>query len=199
MPNWCSNTLVVGEGVESFRENAIRDGAFLLAHVLPMPQELLRVHTGSKNIDGRRVERWIDTPDGPVEADAASMLARFGAPDWYQWATQNWGTKWDVSEAVVVDAGGVIIVRFDTACGPPLEWLAHAISRFPEWSGTLAYAEGGAGFWGSTHFAQGMIISEEGTGDFWREDATEEMWEEGPPVSDAVQAHLDRYGLHTGG
>lgn len=49
--------------------------------------------------------------------------------DWYDWNISNWGTKWDFGaesehDRVVVDDGKVI-VGFNTAWSPPIDFYAH--------------------------------------------------------------------------
>lgn len=47
-------------------------------------------------------------------------VQRYGAPDWYEWAYRNWGTKWNARDTEIVDKGdGTVEIRFATAWGYP--------------------------------------------------------------------------------
>jgi hypothetical protein len=204
MPNWCSNALVVRMGVESFRNEAL---PFSFGKLVPLPQDLASVRLGRREIEGvGEVDAWVQTPEGPRPVDVTALTEKYGASNWYDWAIRHWGTKWDVrpEEVRVDDRGEEVWVWFDTAWGPPLEWLAAVARRFPEWQGELAFAEGGVGAWGTAHFFDGLLAIEEGQGEFWAdvdEPDNPEGWDdwEGPEVADDVAAHLENYGLHTGG
>ena len=47
--------------------------------------------------------------------------------NWYDWCTTNWGTKWDITDPVVLDdtEEDSITFSFDTAWGPPIEAFRH--------------------------------------------------------------------------
>ena len=53
----------------------------------------------------------------------AYNIENYGAPDWYDWANEHWGTKWNASTNNVDISDTTICANFDTAWCPPMEWL----------------------------------------------------------------------------
>jgi hypothetical protein len=197
MPNWCSNALVIRQGIDSFTKHALRgQSEFRFSHLLPRPEALDQVSRGTTTIDGRRVNAWRDTPEGPVEVDVEELARTYGAADWYEWSIQNWGTKWDISKSRMEGREDGLWIWFDTAWSPPISWLQRACANFPEWAGEMAYAEGGMGFHGVVRFSGGRVSDESGEADFWA--ASDEDEDECEPTPE-VAAHLEAYGLHMGG
>lgn len=74
----------------------------------------------------------------------------------YEWCTENWGTKWGICNAELVNDGDTYLdYEFRTAWSPP-EPVVHAMSKkFPKLKFDLRYFEGGAGF-------NGILICENG-------------------------------------
>lgn len=109
MPNWCENTIkVYGENkgnIERFFNDFKKKG---FGGCLPMPKEL---HTKPKD-----------------SKDSKERITKYGADNWYDWAMNNWGTKWDVNleeDEVIIDESSQIL-SFDTAWSPPDIWIAYA-------------------------------------------------------------------------
>jgi hypothetical protein len=155
MPNWCSNNVIItgaGDTVERVKA-AIRDTTsddsdtqvFALSRFLPCPQELLDAGSGFR-----------DGAEYPSVEDKARFKATYGAPDWYDWCINNWGTKWDASSASVVeDTPGRYSVFFDTAWGPALPALDTLAAQFPEVTIVCSYDEPGCDFAGEVHWEDG--------------------------------------------
>jgi len=116
----------------------------LLNEFLPMPPELLEEAPIGDDYEAKR------------DAITARNVQEFGYPSWYEWAVDNWGTKWDISE---VDEdymekssdGKTVTISFDTAWSPPLEWYDN-ISGFDI---NAYYYESGGGFCGRWNSADG--------------------------------------------
>ena len=54
----------------------------------------------------------------------------YGAPTWYEWACENWGTKWNACDPKVdVDARSI---TFETAWAVPVGIVCALADRFPE-------------------------------------------------------------------
>ena len=69
---------------------------------------------------------------------ALSNLEKYGVKDWYDWSCNNWGTKWDASNAYIDeyiaeddDCDKMIRIQFDTAWSPPMSWLEKATEKYP--------------------------------------------------------------------
>lgn len=134
MPNWCYNNVFVSHEspevlaglVESFNKGEFCN------HIAPMPQEL-RESTA------------------PARDDVAEENEKkFGHSDWYSFATDEWGTKWDFGDEegslFENDDGTEVAFTFDSAWGPPIkiyskmEELGYKVDAF--------YYEPGCGFCG---------------------------------------------------
>lgn len=75
---------------------------------------------------------------------------KFGYPSWYEWAIDNWGCKWDISEMedddfTITNDGKTVAFSFDTAWAPPTEWYDNIEGFYIE----AYYYEPGVGFCGS--------------------------------------------------
>ena len=115
MPNWCNNTVSIAhQDPEKLRAlvAAINEGKFC-NHVIPTPEDL--------NIVAGRVGDDTDPDQQELERRQKENLEKYGAKDWYDFQTSNWGTKWDVDayETVEFDPQGVTF-GFDSAWSPPM-------------------------------------------------------------------------------
>lgn len=130
MPNWCDNVVNVTHKdpkmLDRF-EQAFNAGR-LCDEFVPMPEEL----------------KGTTSPSETNEV----LVEKYGASDWYMWAVNNWGTKWDVGgdgEYIERD-GDTIYCNFQSAWSPPvpvmvaLEELGFQV--------TAKYYEPGMGFVG---------------------------------------------------
>jgi hypothetical protein len=128
MPNWSYNSLTVAgtpEDLRSFKHavcaaepNAKTEKRAVLdfGRLVPMPPELLEDKGEPAN--GR-------------------------LPAWYEWAVDNWGTKWNAWWPRLSGTlkSGVLSYRFDTAWSPPHEWLDQVAPMFPSLTFHLVYEE----------------------------------------------------------
>ena len=155
MPNWCQNNLRV-EGdeatVKEFRGNAL---------------------STYKN-------EWMDNPKPELYELSFHKIVpcpkkpKIGCREWQ---IENWGTKWDTKDAVVVreeykDTGAYLEYNFDTAWSPPEGWVLKASKKFPHLKFTAMFIEYGAGFRGHFIAQNGEIIEEHS------EDIPEELYSE---------------------
>lgn len=73
----------------------------------------------------------------------------YGCKDWYDWCVKNWGTKWDAGEASIYEhSEEEAEIVFDTAWGPPIEWVKIVELKYPDLRFELHYDEPGMGFKG---------------------------------------------------
>ena len=137
MPNWCSNILHVTGNSKLILQlaNGAKEGNFFNT-IIPMPLSVRDTVSGSlgdaklNEINQKKIARNIE---------------KYGAGTWYDFANQNWGTKWDISpneefeiydesgnsvelEVLKEEAGKIMSddnkkitlnISFDTAWGPP--------------------------------------------------------------------------------
>lgn len=131
MPNWCNNSLTVShpdkEMMIKFAEG-VRNGT-LFDTFIPMPAEL----------------RDTTSPSETNE----TLIEKYGHSDWYSWALDNWGCKWDCTAGDFdLDEDGLSGNGwFDTAWGPPLS-AYHNLQKLG-FSIDAGYNEPGMGFVGT--------------------------------------------------
>jgi hypothetical protein len=134
MPNWCDNQVsitgpnkIIDKIEKIVNEEKGTEG--LLQFMYPMPLELKDT-----------------TADG---SDNKEMIKKYGYSDWYGWATDNWGTKWDINEFYGVDRqGDTISFSFSSAWAPPTGAYDNFISENEDCSLKSYYHEGGCDFMG---------------------------------------------------
>lgn len=67
------------------------------------------------------------------EDEIATLKAKHGAADWFDWQTDNWGTKWGTYDTKVHEMGGdgsPILIEFQSAWGPPNPNMMRRISKY---------------------------------------------------------------------
>lgn len=113
MPNWCNNNATISHKDPAKMQalaNAINEGKFC-QHVIPTPQDLTDTLAGYPGEDQREAH----------EAQMARNVELYGAKDWYDFQTSNWGTKWDVDPYEPVEVvNNTIEFGFDSAWSPPM-------------------------------------------------------------------------------
>jgi hypothetical protein len=134
MPNWCDNQVTITgpksviDKIEKIAKEEKNAGG-LLNYFQPMPKELR-----DTNADG---------------SENKELLKKYGYSDWYGWACDNWGTKWDISEFYGVDRqGDTISFAFSSAWSPPVGAYEYFLAKNEECSLKAYYYEGGCDFMG---------------------------------------------------
>jgi hypothetical protein len=117
MPNWCNNWVELQHDdpkqiTRAF--DALERGEFL-QEFIPVPEDL-------KIVAGR-----VGADDNPeqiaLEAAEKRNREKYGYTTWYEFCTNEWGTKWDCGEQGNNDVhpdGLLLTAGFDTAWAPPL-------------------------------------------------------------------------------
>lgn len=159
MPNWASNEVtLIGthkDLVECLRKITTEDNPFCLNKIVPMPEELVN-STAPPVIDSKEDAEKVQ-----------ALVDKYGAADWYNWARDNWGTKWDTSEhnihtgnnegvgvEKISETHSMYEVAFMTAWCPPSAAYEALAKQFPNIRiDTLAaYEEEGFGTEHRTHY-----------------------------------------------
>jgi len=88
----------------------------LCSVVMPMPDPVEQVPS-------------ISYPDGTTEKQRLGV-----EQDWYDWANENWGTKWGTYRMKAFELGGdcaPVAIKFQSAWGPPkiLDKIADWLKR----------------------------------------------------------------------
>lgn len=181
MPNWCSNALIVKgpkKDLDAFKATLNTKDAsgqvceFSFAQTVPPPANMI---TGSLSFE-----------DMQKAKDA-------GVPTWYDWQSENWGTKWDACEVMLEVKAKSVEVRFDTAWAPPLAWFKSFATKFPNLTAELAYNECGMAFYGVATAEKGEM-SDDGGNSY----ADKDTDEDGNPKG-ALKKHMNKYNLGMGG
>ena len=115
MPNWCSNYLTLTHDDPAMivrAKDALERGEFL-REFIPVPEEL-NIVAGSV---GNPVEQAL------IEENTKSNIEKFGYGNWYDFCTNEWGTKWDVGgdgqDVDITEDGTMLTTYFDSAWAPP--------------------------------------------------------------------------------
>jgi hypothetical protein len=158
MPNWCQNEVRViatdREKVEAF-VGFVKEGNnyFSFNKIMPMPNELKGTHSPANIVSQEGYDEWIEATrlsiplggDRPITQEMSDRFKKeYGCDNWYDWANDNWGTKWDTAceEAHINDWGGVEY-KFDTAWGPPEGIYYALLELFPKLEISWFYREDG--------------------------------------------------------
>ena len=166
MPNWCDNQItitgpnsVIDKIEKIVKEEDNKNG--LLNFFYPMPEELRDT-----------------TADG---SEDKKMIEKYGYSDWYGWATDNWSTKWDISEFYGVDrqylteqseGESVITFGFSSAWAPPIGAYEKFLADNEDCSLRAFYYEGGCDFMGEWNDGVDDCYAPsdyKSTDDFWQD------------------------------
>jgi hypothetical protein len=77
-------------------------------------------------------------------------IVRYGALNGYEWAGDNWGTKWDLDDSteVILQDEHALILEFDTAWTSPKVVIIQLGKCFPEYKFRLTWHEPSNGYQG---------------------------------------------------
>ena len=168
MPNWCMNEFVVSgrqDRVDRFlkafkgkppmfeaQESELKDGLLKEMH-----EEFVRTVREKGNM-------YCFNALVPVPK---KILKQGFDMAGYSWCVDTWGSKWDVWGHVEIDSEELLEVdgvmykkvrfSFDTAWGPPLEWLKVVAQIWFEVRLELLYWEPGMGFAGEMIWEGGVM------------------------------------------
>ncbi len=120
MPNWCNNNLTLDHDDPQMIKrayDALERGEFLQEFV-PVPKDLIETVAGSFGDDEQQKE---------LEAQTARNIEKYGYSNWYDFCTNEWGTKWDVGgqgQSDISPDGLSLFTSFDSAWAPPVSAYA---------------------------------------------------------------------------
>ena len=142
MPNWCDNQVTITgpnkiiDKIEKIA-NEEKRAEGLLQFMHPMPAELK-----DTTADGSQDKKLMD---------------KYGYSDWYGWACDNWGTKWDICEYFGVDrqylseqsdGESTISFAFSSAWSPPIGAYEYFLAKNEECSLKAYYTKVDVTSWG---------------------------------------------------
>lgn len=105
MPNWCNNSVTITgnkEQIDKFEKFLNeKNGKDWFDFFAECPEEL----------------KSVDSPNNGPSAE--KLIEKYGHSDWYSWAVDNWGTKWNCDAQDWNRDGDSISFWFDSAWSPP--------------------------------------------------------------------------------
>lgn len=182
MPNWCQNNLRVygdSEQLSEFKRKALTlrtDDGFTTTELTfellyPTPEELIKRASPARQEDGESEEQF--------STRIKRLKEEYGASDWYEWRIENWGTKWDADETLILeDSVDELYLCFNTAWAPPTEWLKKVSLKFPNLNFVMDYMEEGQGYCGVLDISDGEIKEENGNTEFIDQDGRQVFYNE---------------------
>lgn len=106
------------------------------------------------------MERAERIEDKNKEALTLNNFVKRDEENWYQDSLDKWGTKWEISGAVLQSSANELIYQFDSAWSPPTEWLTSVIEMYPTLEFELRYREDGCCFAGIITGSNGLVNSD---------------------------------------
>lgn len=182
MPNWVMNVIKFDCSEERLNDirkaigNYEEDGSAIdFNKLIPMP-ESLNVSEGGRSdraekcykaylMDSEQVvkEKYklSDEEFEELKKDGeiyASNREKYGHRSWYGWAIENWGTKWNATEALWA---GDNTLSFQTAWSCPEPIFNKLAKMFPDVGFTVRYADEGMSYnCGTLEYSNGELYSE---------------------------------------
>jgi hypothetical protein len=94
-----------------------------------------------------------------------SNLAKYGHKDWYDWANENWDTKWgacnvEFDEDSFSEESNSIILHWESAWSPAVGLIKNISAQFPELIFGMHFTEEANFFAGFMVFHKGEIVAE---------------------------------------
>lgn len=123
-------------------------GANLCELICKLPEELEGIVASNPKCRYRHKQtgEWSKDCNGPMGDDreqwervelsndqVAALEAKYGAADWYDWQSKEWGTKWGTYQLKVHEMGGdgsPLLIEFQTAWGPPTPEMMRKIDTY---------------------------------------------------------------------
>jgi hypothetical protein len=186
MPNHVSNTTTItgpAEDIARFREainlvNFDREDYSFVKVLLPIPEELLdssgmiadspEPHPNWANLlaDGEITQEWHDELVANRRANweqQQRLLATYGYPTWYEWALENYGTKWgDYEHGPLATTATSIVFHYNTAWSPLSEKFWWKLSQaWPTLTFVTTFDESGMAFYGAIAARSGIVAVRE--------------------------------------
>ena len=87
---------------------------------------------GIETVEALR-EHFDADPERRATADGhKANIEKYGAPTWYEWRIEHWGTKWNACDAELTETGdGSLHIKFDTAWSFPFPIFRKLAADFP--------------------------------------------------------------------
>jgi len=174
MPNWCENTVIIeGDNVQKVVDYLKTDKTiFDFNKVIPYPQEFIDQDILSQKYNEERNEIYkSNNPEEITKTQLSSLNSRYNIPldgymkdgynsGGYGWCTQNWDTKWNLSDEVQLDLmENKAVYEFLSAWSPPINVIRVLSELFPHHNFMIDFNEPGMAFRGRSQWKNGEQIA----------------------------------------
>ena len=152
MPNFVTNIIdFKGKGAEQAALTLYEDGTFNFGFA-PMPEGIKGTRSPANIVTVAEREQeiadWelkdqsykdmVGRSFSLTQKMSADLIKKYGANNWYDWAVDNWGTKWSGSSGALETPTQCI---FDSAWSTPYEAFKKLSVLFPEVEMFVQYAD----------------------------------------------------------
>ena len=106
-----------------------RRDMFDFQSIYPMPNGLEGTSSPTNVVDTQEeVDKWKEEHPKweamgmgrPItQAEYDTLMSEHGVSNWYDWCSDNWGTKWNCNTVEFEEDGNLLRYEFDTAWSPP--------------------------------------------------------------------------------
>jgi hypothetical protein len=212
MPNWCFNSVDVvpcndtasaknqlrrfkEECFNDIKRKYIEDGPeydekeFDFNKIIPMPESL--------RITSPAQETYLDPLNKAEKKTYEENVKMYGHGDWYDWACDKWGTKWNSSSTQIDrEEDYCLSFSFNTAWSPPMPILYALSEKYPLLRFDTEHEEGGMGFAGRLILCKELNITMDKqlpVRQFWNEKTDD--YEDNPEhdeMNKAIQEELEQ-------
>ena len=130
----------------------------------------------------------VDPKEWELGKAAWNNIQKYGAPTWYEWSIEHWGTKWNACECTPLNLEANAIL-FSTAWNGVPKIMAALSRQFPEQRFRYQWADENIGYnVGEQIYENGRVIQ-----DFCPEPGSKEAYELAAGIWDM---NLEEYGFH---
>ena len=137
-----------------FQDKRESKTAFSFHAFVPVPREVMLSPYDPGSLEKKKAEypEWFDRFPGLMAG--------------YDWEHRNWGVKWGARDASIsnkteINGETEVVYTFDTAWGPPTEFMDRLAALYPNLQFHLSFTEEGVGFEGDYYWCDGLCTGME--------------------------------------
>lgn len=144
-----------------------------------------------------RMRKDIQPDEWELGKTAFQNQIKYGAPTWYEWAIENWGTKWNAFDTCIDEDNSII---FYTAWSDAIPVISKLAEMYPDVSFKYGWADEDLGAnVGTAEFEGGKLVQDRYFNDCSREayELAAEIWEyDLESMGYVLNAETQTYELH---
>ena len=144
MPNYCCNTLTVYSTDKELLNEFFKDNRLTKDDILRIKEECLKLVSDIKNdlysIPAHETllsyNKALPMPyelmvtSSPNKKNKIKLIKKYGYEDWYSFAQDKWGVKWDTSECSIKKTSDKLIYNFTSPWNPPNKWMDFISKKY---------------------------------------------------------------------